>query len=124
MEYFKLNSSIVFSLKDYKIHKEILDKSYFLMLCNNDEKYLNAYYLCNFTLPIYDVISGEDIIKNIDNGNSYNNCRFNVIINNYSTNLGLLHKDVEFGKCLVDKTAWLDLCKTNNIVVNVIKDKS
>lgn len=70
--------------------------------------------------PIYDLMSGEEFLYDVDNGFfiDYDGFLAEVFVDGYLSNLGLQHRGIRQGQFLATKEFWENLMKTNKIEVN------
>jgi hypothetical protein len=70
--------------------------------------------------PIYDLMSGEEFLYDVDNGFfiDYDGSLAEVFVDGYISNLGLRHKGIRQGRFLTTKRFWEELMETDRIEVN------
>lgn len=70
--------------------------------------------------PIYDLMSGEEFLNDVDNGLfiDYDGTLAEVFVDGCISNLGLWHVGIRQGRFLATKEFWENLMRTNKIEVN------
>ena len=70
--------------------------------------------------PIYDLMSGEEFLNDVDAGFfiDYDGTLVEVFVDGCLSNLGLNHQGIRQGHFLATKEFWESLMKTNKIEVN------
>ena len=99
-----------------------------MLFCYNKENgimYATEDYTEEYLQPItektvYDLIPGKEFIKHVDSGCiiDEDGSIANIFVDSYESNLGLTHKGFTGGHFLVDKEAFLDICKNHKVIVN------
>ena len=69
---------------------------------------------------IYDLMSGENFYKCVDDGGfiNYDGNIADIFVDGYESNLGLSHKGLHQGKFMVDGTTFRRICQSHKVEVN------
>ena len=120
MEY-KSKGFARFAIINNEVKISYLNKKYFINqhenIKNKDE--FNKLLDDTFKVQVGKLLTGEEFLEQVKTLNiqTYNGYLYEVFIDKYRSNLGLVYDNFIGGEFLVDENKWLEICKKHKVEV-------